>query len=283
MRPSTAGSRIVRSLSMNPRLHWTQKLMVMLFWTLGIKFPPKVFLKNYLSIAFGKMSGTKRRRRNPILGVMMTITIISTVKMATVFVGGLAAEVDEPALRQHFAAAGSIRSVRLVMDKDWPGWHKGVGFVEYSGEAEASNAVATLHESELQGRWLRVKVAERATTGGGKGSESGKGRGGKGGGRGEKGGGIRDSTLEDPRASAPTIVAHREISQKLRELVDGLPAVEQRLIRLDSVEIFVLDEADQMLDIGFLPAIRRVFSLLPERRQTLLFSATAANLASRGM
>ncbi|MBI5522785.1 MAG: DEAD/DEAH box helicase [Desulfarculus sp.] len=48
----------------------------------------------------------------------------------------------------------------------------------------------------------------------------------------------------------------------------------QGLIRLDSLEVFVLDEADRMLDMGFLPDIKRVLSVLPAQRQTLFFSAT---------
>jgi ATP-dependent RNA helicase RhlE len=44
--------------------------------------------------------------------------------------------------------------------------------------------------------------------------------------------------------------------------------------RLDRIEILVLDEADRMLDVGFLPDIRRIVSRLPRQRQTLLFSAT---------
>ena len=54
-------------------------------------------------------------------------------------------------------------------------------------------------------------------------------------------------------------------------LIDHL---EQRTLRLDKVETFVLDEADQMLDMGFIHALRRIIPLLPKQRQTLFFSAT---------
>lgn len=44
--------------------------------------------------------------------------------------------------------------------------------------------------------------------------------------------------------------------------------------RLDGIEILVLDEADRMLDMGFLPDVRRILSRVPRQRQTMLFSAT---------
>ncbi|HSK51553.1 MAG TPA: DEAD/DEAH box helicase, partial [Clostridia bacterium] len=53
-----------------------------------------------------------------------------------------------------------------------------------------------------------------------------------------------------------------------------LDLVGQRAVNLGQVSILVLDEADRMLDMGFLPDIRRIIDLLPARRQNLLFSAT---------
>jgi ATP-dependent RNA helicase RhlE len=64
-----------------------------------------------------------------------------------------------------------------------------------------------------------------------------------------------------------------------------LDLADQRVLDLRSVECFVLDEADRMLDMGFIPAIRRVLKLLSPRRQNLMFSATYSDeireLASR--
>jgi ATP-dependent RNA helicase RhlE len=53
-----------------------------------------------------------------------------------------------------------------------------------------------------------------------------------------------------------------------------LDHVQQRTLNLSQVEIFVLDEADRMLDMGFIPDVRRILALLPNRQQSLLFSAT---------
>jgi len=53
-----------------------------------------------------------------------------------------------------------------------------------------------------------------------------------------------------------------------------LDLLQQRVLRLDRIETLVLDEADHMFDMGFLPDIRRILAALPKRRQNLLFSAT---------
>lgn len=53
-----------------------------------------------------------------------------------------------------------------------------------------------------------------------------------------------------------------------------LDLLSQGAVRLDRIETLVLDEADHMFDIGFLPDVRRILSRLPKRRQNLLFSAT---------
>ncbi len=73
--------------------------------------------------------------------------------------------------------------------------------------------------------------------------------------------------------------------QKLRAGVDILIAtpgrlldhISQKTVDLSAVEILVLDEADRMLDMGFIHDIRKVLALLTEQKQTLLFSATFSN------
>jgi len=53
-----------------------------------------------------------------------------------------------------------------------------------------------------------------------------------------------------------------------------LDHLQQKTLELSKVEIFVLDEADRMLDMGFMPDIKQIIQLLPEQRQNLMFSAT---------
>ena len=77
-------------------------------------------------------------------------------------------------------------------------------------------------------------------------------------------------------------VASRPQERAFRRGNDVIVATPGRLLdhmqhpyaRLDSIEILVLDEADRMLDMGFLPDVRRILRQLPQRRQTLFFSAT---------
>jgi ATP-dependent RNA helicase RhlE len=56
-----------------------------------------------------------------------------------------------------------------------------------------------------------------------------------------------------------------------------LDHMQRRTVDLSAITMLTLDEADRMLDMGFLPAIRRVVAALPRRRQTLLFSATLSD------
>ncbi|MFA6014179.1 MAG: DEAD/DEAH box helicase [Gallionellaceae bacterium] len=53
-----------------------------------------------------------------------------------------------------------------------------------------------------------------------------------------------------------------------------LDHVESKNLQLNQVQILILDEADRMLDMGFMPDLKRILALLPKQRQTLLFSAT---------
>ncbi|MGH3716654.1 MAG: DEAD/DEAH box helicase, partial [Micromonosporaceae bacterium] len=77
-------------------------------------------------------------------------------------------------------------------------------------------------------------------------------------------------------------VAYEPQTNKLKsgvDLVVGTPGrlldlAKGRHLRLDQVRILVLDEADRMLDLGFAEDVEKILSMLPERRQTMLFSAT---------
>jgi ATP-dependent RNA helicase RhlE len=73
--------------------------------------------------------------------------------------------------------------------------------------------------------------------------------------------------------------------QQLKDLKDGMDVlvatpgrlldhIEQGNVKLNTIQHLVLDEADRMLDMGFMPDVRRIIDLIPRDRQTLLFSAT---------
>jgi ATP-dependent RNA helicase RhlE len=86
---------------------------------------------------------------------------------------------------------------------------------------------------------------------------------------------IRSASIYGGVGAAPQIEA-------LRNGVEIIVACPGRLldhlhnqrVKLDKIEILVLDEADRMLDMGFLPDIKRIIRRLPKKRQTMLFSAT---------
>jgi ATP-dependent RNA helicase RhlE len=56
-----------------------------------------------------------------------------------------------------------------------------------------------------------------------------------------------------------------------------LDHIEQKTLQLNQVQMLVLDEADRMLDMGFMPDLKRILALLPKQRQNLMFSATFSN------
>ncbi|WP_433558025.1 DEAD/DEAH box helicase [Pseudonocardia xinjiangensis] len=87
--------------------------------------------------------------------------------------------------------------------------------------------------------------------------------------------GVRVTAIYGGRAYEPQLAALR----KGVDVVVGTPGrlldlAEQRHLVLGRVKALVLDEADEMLDLGFLPDVERIMRMLPEKRHTMLFSAT---------
>jgi ATP-dependent RNA helicase RhlE len=89
------------------------------------------------------------------------------------------------------------------------------------------------------------------------------------------------------QVSSTTIFGGMSMGPQMQALRRGVDVViatpgrlidhmQQRSIDLSGVETLVLDEADRMLDMGFMPAIKRILTAVPKQRQTLLFSATFA-------
>lgn len=114
---------------------------------------------------------------------------------AKLYVGNLPYSATEDGLKTHFSSAGSVASVKIIMDRE-TGRSKGFGFVEMESDDGAQSAVSQLDGQEYEGRSLRVSEAkpqpERESRGGGGGGFGGGGsRGGFGGGGGNRSGGDR--------------------------------------------------------------------------------------------
>ena len=87
------------------------------------------------------------------------------------------------------------------------------------------------------------------------------------------------------RLRSATIYGGVTASRQIKALKDGteilvacpgrlLDLIQQRHAKLERIEILVLDEADRMFDMGFLPDVKRIIKAVPVQRQTMLFSAT---------
>jgi ATP-dependent RNA helicase RhlE len=93
------------------------------------------------------------------------------------------------------------------------------------------------------------------------------------------------------RLKAALIVGGDSMSRQLHDLRIGANVLvacpgrlndhlERGTVKLDKIEILVVDEADRMLDMGFLPQLRRIIKMAPVKRQTLMFSAWRKSRAS---
>lgn len=87
--------------------------------------------------------------------------------------------------------------------------------------------------------------------------------------------GLRSATIYGGVSAAPQVKALKSGVEILVACPGRLlDLAAQRYAKLETIEILVLDEADRMFDMGFLPDVRRIIKLLPGKRQTMLFSAT---------
>ncbi len=107
------------------------------------------------------------------------------------FVGSLSWNTDDNGLQEAFSVFGEISEAKVITDRD-SGRSRGFGFVTFEDDEAADKAIAALNDTDLDGRTIRVNVAEdkrRDGGGGGGGGRGGYGGGGGGGGRGGYGGG----------------------------------------------------------------------------------------------
>jgi ATP-dependent RNA helicase RhlE len=87
--------------------------------------------------------------------------------------------------------------------------------------------------------------------------------------------GIRDAVVVGGMSEHPQLDSIRRGARVLIATPGRLSDfIERRLVKLSGARVLVLDEADRMLDMGFLPTIKKIMTLLPTERQTMFFSAT---------
>ncbi|KAJ7839555.1 putative glycine-rich RNA-binding protein [Mycena olivaceomarginata] len=115
--------------------------------------------------------------------------------MSKLYVGNLSYDTNDDSLRNHFAECGNVTDSIVMKDRD-TGRSRGFGFVTYSSDNEANTAIERLNEQELDGRRIRVNMANARPSGGGGGGGGygGGGYGSGGGGYGSGGGGYGDSS-----------------------------------------------------------------------------------------
>jgi ATP-dependent RNA helicase RhlE len=93
------------------------------------------------------------------------------------------------------------------------------------------------------------------------------------------------SYCRSSRLRTVCVVGGESMSRQMRGLASGVDIIiatpgrlndliERGAVALKAIEVFVLDEADRMLDMGFLPQVRRIISRIPHKRQTMMFTAT---------
>ncbi|KAH6914109.1 hypothetical protein BKA70DRAFT_1260473 [Coprinopsis sp. MPI-PUGE-AT-0042] len=108
--------------------------------------------------------------------------------MSKIYVGNLSWNTTDDSLRQAFAQFGNVLDSIVMRDRE-TGRSRGFGFVTYATSDEADTAIAQLHDNELDGRRIKVNVANARGGGGGGGYSGGGGGGGYSGGGGGYGGG----------------------------------------------------------------------------------------------
>lgn len=99
---------------------------------------------------------------------------------------------------------------------------------------------------------------------------------------------FRDYGRDIPHLAVTCVFGGVPISRQIKKVANGndvlvatpgrlIDLIDRKDVRLNDVEVLILDEADQMMDMGFIHALRKIVPLLPKERQTLFFSATLSS------